>query len=262
MSLKLIKDFSDDNMSVDIEDAVVIFRLKSNAFNLMTDLDKAGRYFDLMSVIEQTPEIKVIMSIFEPDALGDIAYAQYISNLCGENIELKDLDGNWRFKQKLPRLRQMYFQQDTIRQRVNSKKIFIDCLQGSVVTPFFGESLAADFRFVTEKMQFALSHKKYGLHPSGGLSFFLPRYVGESKAIDLLLNTDTITAKEAEALGLVTRVISPENFASECILAAKQMSQTSLPVIQSTKCLTYRFQDELDSYFNAERQAMDTGCSP
>ncbi len=262
MNLELIKDFSDDDMSVEIEDAVVIFRLKSNAFNLMTDLNKAERYAELMSIIEQTPEIKVVLSILEPEAFGDSAYDQYISNLCGEDIELKDLDGNWRFKQKLPRIRQMYFHQDTIKQRVRSKKIIIDCLQGSVVTPFFGKTLAADFRFVTENMQFTMSHRKYGLHPSGGLSFFLPRYVGESKAIDLLLNTDTITAKEAKALGLVTRIISTENFASECILAAKQMCQNSTTVIKSTKCLTYRFQDELDNYFNAERQMMETGCAP
>ncbi len=262
MSIKLIKDFSDDDMSVEVEDAVVIFNLKSNVFKLMTDSEKAERFFKLMSAIEQTPEIKVILSLFEADALGEVAYAQYISSLCGENIELKDLDHNWRFKQKLPRLRQMYFQQDTIKQRIRSKKIIIDCLQGVVVTPFFGETLAADFRFVTEDMLFALSHKKYGLHPSGGLSFFLPRYVGESKAIDLLLNTDNIIAKEAKALGLVTRVISSENFASECILAAKQMSQNSTTVIKSTKCLTYRFQDELDNYFRAETQMMDTGCSP
>ena len=78
----------------------------------------------------------------------------------------------------------------------------------------------------------------------------------------MLLNTDIITANEAKALGLVTRIISSENFVSECILAAKKMSQNSTTVIKSTKCLTYRFQDELDSYFNAERKMMDTGCSP
>ncbi len=261
MNLKSIKDFSNDDFTVEVEDAVVIFRLKSDVFNLMTVRDKAERYFKLLSVIEQTPEIKVILSIFDPDALGDSAYAQYISSLCGENIELKDLDGNWQFKQKLPRMRQMFFQQDTIKQRIRSKKIIIDCLQGTVVTPFFGETLAADFRFVTENMQFSLSHKKYGLHPSGGLSFFLPRYVGESKAIDLLLNTDTITANEAKSLGLVIRVINSENFVSDCIVAAKQMSQHSATVIKSTKCLTCRYQDELDSYFNMERQMMDTGCA-
>jgi len=165
MNLKTIKDFSDDDMSVEVEDAVVIFKLKTDVFNLMTDLNKAERYMELMAAIEQNPEIKVILSIFEPDAMGEIAYSQYISSLCGENIELKNLDGNWQFKQKLPRLRQMYFQQDTIKQRVKSKKIIIDCLQGVVVTPFFGEILAADFRFVTENMQFALSHKNMVFTP-------------------------------------------------------------------------------------------------
>lgn len=261
MSLKLISDFSDSDVSVEIDDAIVIFRFKKNVFNFMTALDKAGRYMELLSIIEQTPEIKVILSILEPEALDEMAYTQYISSLCNENVELKGLDRNWRFKQKMPRLRQMYFHQDTIKQRIRSKKIIIDCLQGVVVTPFFGETLAADFRFVTENMQFALSHRKFGLHPSGGLSFFLPRYVGESKAMDLLLNTDTITAKEAKELGLVTRIISTENFVSECILEAKKMSQINSIVIQSTKCLTYRFQGELENYFNAEVQMMDLDCS-
>ena len=226
----------------------------------MTDLDKAEHYLELLSVIAQTPEIKVILTLFEPDALGNIAYEQYLSSLCGENINLKDLDKNWRFRANSSRLNQMYFQQNTIIQRVNSKKIIIDCLQGDVVTLFFGETLAADFRFVTENMQFSLSHKKHGHHPSGGLGFFLIRYVGESKAMDLLLNTEIITAKEAEKLGLVNRIMSSENFTSECISSAKLMCKTNMTTIQLTKCLTYRYQNELQNYFRMESQMMDSPC--
>lgn len=228
--------------------------------NLMTDLDKAERYLELLSLIEKVPEIKVVLSLFDPEALGEMAYEQYISNLCGENIALKDLDQNWKFKSKSSRLHQMYFQKNTINQRVNSKKIIIDCLQGNVVTPFFGETLAADCRFVTVETQFKLSHKKYGLHPSGGLSFFLPRYIGESKSIDLLLNTDSVTAEEAKTLGLVNRVMSEENFESECIEAAEQISSINSTTLRSTKCLTYQFQNELDHYFRMETQMMDSPC--
>ncbi len=259
MSLKFIKDFSDDDMSADIEDAVVILRLKSNAFNFMVDLNKVEHYTELFNAIAQTPEIKVVLSIFEPDSLGELVYDQYISSLCGDKIPPKELDGNWEFKEELPRLRQICFHQNTIKRRIASKKIIIDCLQGDVVTPFFGETLSADFRFVTEAMQFKLAHRKYGLHPSGGLGFFLPRYVGESKAIDLLLNADTITAEEALELGLVNRIISTDNFASECIQVAKQMSQISRTVIETTKSLTYRFQDELEEYFNTEAKMMRLG---
>jgi len=260
MSLKLIQDFSDDDISVEIDDALVIFKLKNNIFNLMSDIDRAEQYIELLSLIEKMPEIKVLISFFDSEALGEDAYAEYIASLCGDNIELKDLDRNWRFKSKSSRLHQMYFQQNTINQRVNSKKIIIDCLQGDVVTPFFGETLAADFRFVTNDMQFTLSHKKYGLHPSGGLSFFLPRYVGESKAIELLLNSDSITAKQAKALGLVNRVVPSENFRSDCVIAAKQMCKTSITTIESTKYLTYRFQNDLDNYFRMETEMMDSPC--
>jgi 2-(1,2-epoxy-1,2-dihydrophenyl)acetyl-CoA isomerase len=251
MSLQIIQDFSDDDISVEV--ALVIF-------NLMSDMGRADQYIELLSLIEKMPEIKVLISFFDSEALGEDAYAEYIASLCGENIELKDLDQNWRFKSKSSRLHQMYFQQNSINQRVNSKKIIIDCLQGEVVTPFFGETLAADFRFVTEKMQFKLSHKKYGLHPSGGLGFFLPRYIGESKSIDLLLNTDSVTAEEAKTLGLVNRVMSEENFEAECILAVKQISSINSTTLRSTKCLTYRFQSELDYYFRMEEEMMDSAC--
>ncbi|SHE21415.1 enoyl-CoA hydratase/isomerase family protein [methanotrophic endosymbiont of Bathymodiolus puteoserpentis (Logatchev)] len=259
MSLKLIKGFSDSDMSIDIEGAVVIFRLKSNAFNLMTDIDKKERYQKLFSVIEETPEIKVILSIFAAGALDENSYAQYISHLCGEQLALRDLDSNWDFKQRLPRLRQMVFHQDTIKQRSASKKIIIDCLQGGVVTPFFGETLSADFRFATEHMHFKLAHRQYGLHPSGGLAFFLPRYVGESKAIDILLNIDTITAKEALELGIINRIVSTNNFELECIQLAKKMCQSSITVIATTKQLTCRFKDELEDYFNSETKMMRIG---
>ncbi|HIG65458.1 MAG TPA: hypothetical protein EYQ43_07885 [Methyloprofundus sp.] len=68
-----------------------------------------------------------------------------------------------------------------------------------------------------------------------------------------------MTAEETLELGLVNRIISTDNFASECIQVAKQMSQISRTVIETTKSLTYRFQDELEEYFNTEAKMMRLG---
>ncbi len=46
MNLKSIKKFSNDDMSIEIEDTVVIFKLKSDMFNLMTDLNKSEHYMN------------------------------------------------------------------------------------------------------------------------------------------------------------------------------------------------------------------------
>ena len=58
--------------------------------------------------------------------------------------------------------------------------------EGDVAPPFFGAALAADYRFGTDEMVFQPSHLKLGYPPSGGIGFFLPRFVSHAKARDLL----------------------------------------------------------------------------
>ena len=70
---------------------------------------------------------------------------------------------------------------------IELKKITYIGLQGEVVTPFFGASLSFDFRFASRDMCFSLAHSQYGLHASGALPFFLPRFLQYSQAIEIIL---------------------------------------------------------------------------
>jgi enoyl-CoA hydratase len=69
-------------------------------------------------------------------------------------------------------------------------------------------ALACDIRFVTPDVVMSLPETGLGLIPGGGGTQRLPRVVGPGRALDLLLTGERLSATEALAVGLVTRVAS------------------------------------------------------
>lgn len=71
-------------------------------------------------------------------------------------------------------------------------------------------ALACDLIFASEQARFGQVFVKIALAPDGGGAYFLPRNVGYWKAFELLATGDMISATEAQALGLVNRVVPVE----------------------------------------------------
>lgn len=83
-------------------------------------------------------------------------------------------------------------------------------------------ALACDIRIAVEKARFALPHITSGLIPWDGATQRLLRLVGVTKAMEMVLTGEAIDASEAHQIGLISKVVKPE----ELIPLAKNMAQT------------------------------------
>ena len=83
----------------------------------------------------------------------------------------------------------------------------IAAVNGPAAGAGFSLALACDIRIASEEAFFACAYGRIGASPDGGMTYFLPRVIGPSKALELLLNDPNLTAQDALEAGLVSEVV-------------------------------------------------------
>jgi len=76
-------------------------------------------------------------------------------------------------------------------------------------------ALACHLRIASTNAKFALPEVKLGILPGYGGTIRLPRLVGLGRALEMLLTGEAIGAEEAHRIGLVNRVVEPEQLLDE-----------------------------------------------
>jgi 2-(1,2-epoxy-1,2-dihydrophenyl)acetyl-CoA isomerase len=92
-------------------------------------------------------------------------------------------------------------------------KITIAAIPGAAAGAGLSIALACDFRVATEKAILITAFAKIGASGDFGGSYFLTQLVGPSKAKELCLLSERMTAADAAALGVVNRVFPDDEFA-------------------------------------------------
>ena len=108
--------------------------------------------------------------------------------------------------------------QRLLRQRADASRLLhempkptIAVLPGAAAGAGLALALACDFRLACRSAKLSTSFAKVGLSGDYGMSYFLPRLVGEAKARELLMFSPVLTADEALAHGLVNRVVDDQD---------------------------------------------------
>ncbi len=121
---------------------------------------------------------------------------------------------------------------DSIRRRYNPiilklrkiEKPVIAAVNGVAAGAGASLAFACDMRVVADNTVFIQSFTKVGLVPDSGSTFLLPRLIGVTKAFELMLSAEKLDATEALRLGLVNKVVAPENLMSEAMTLAEKIA--------------------------------------
>jgi enoyl-CoA hydratase len=115
----------------------------------------------------------------------------------------------------------------------------IAAVNGPAVTGGLELVLCCDLAIASERARFADTHARVGIHPSGGLSVLLPRYVGLRQALGMSLTGRFVDADEALSLGLVNAVV-PHAALPGAVDAAVEAIAGTDPVVVRELLTTYR----------------------
>jgi enoyl-CoA hydratase len=112
----------------------------------------------------------------------------------------------------------------------------IAAVNGAAAGGGLGLALAADIRIASANARFNAAFVRIGLSAGDvGVSWSLPRVVGLGRASEIMLTGDFIDAVEAERIGLVNRVVAPDELLPEALRVAGRIATNSPFGITLTK---------------------------
>ena len=128
----------------------------------------------------------------------------------------------------------------TLRMYKFLKPIVIAC-NGPAVGVGASMQLAADIRLASDQARFGFVFNNRGIVPDACSSWFLPKIVGISSALELTYSGRIIDASEALKLNLVSSIYDSENLLDNAIDFTKNMVKNSAPVsIAVTRQMLWR----------------------
>jgi len=113
-----------------------------------------------------------------------------------------------------------------------SDKPMIAAMQGSCRGAGVDLGLMCDIRMAARSVEFAETYVNLGLHSGAGGGWFLPRIVGTARALEMFWTGETVTAEQAEKIGLVSHVVEDEELADRAIALARKIAQQPVEAVR------------------------------
>jgi enoyl-CoA hydratase/3-hydroxyacyl-CoA dehydrogenase len=117
-------------------------------------------------------------------------------------------------------------------------------------------AMACDIRLASTEAQMGLPEVGLGIIPGLGGTQRTTRLIGKSRACELIFTGDQISAEEAARIGLVNRVLSPQQLMLEAQRLAKRIArQAPIAVGQAKAAINQALQTDLDAGLAFELEA-------
>ena len=101
-------------------------------------------------------------------------------------------------------------------------------------------ALACDIRIAADTASIGQTFNRIGLHPDWGGTFFLPRLVGTSKALELIFSAEMVPADEAHRIGLFNQVVPAGELATATSRYAKMLARKPPRALELAKQAIYQ----------------------
>jgi len=136
----------------------------------------------------------------------------------------------------------------------------IAALNGPTAGAGFSLALACDIRICSEDAFLACAYGRIGVSPDGGMTYFLPRVVGPSKAVEILLNDPNLSPADALAEGLVSEVVAPDELMNRARAKADKLALKSPYYVKMAKHLVHQSLDNsITEQLQLERHGIANG---
>ena len=120
------------------------------------------------------------------------------------------------------------------------QKPTIAMINGVAVGGGFDMALACDLRIGSKNARFRNAFVKIGLFPGWGGTWLYPRVMGLGKALEYLFTGDFLGAEEAEKLGVLNKLVPPEDLEKETMILARKIAQGPPIAIRLMKLQAYK----------------------
>ncbi len=133
----------------------------------------------------------------------------------------------------------------------------IAAVHGAAAGAGFSLTCACDLVVAARSAKFTMAYTRAGLAPDGSSTFFLPRLLGRRRALELMLLNPVLTANDAHAWGLVTRVVDDEELAETALDLARTLARGPTGAYAAAKRLVLASANEtLESQMELESAAI------
>jgi 2-(1,2-epoxy-1,2-dihydrophenyl)acetyl-CoA isomerase len=133
----------------------------------------------------------------------------------------------------------------------------IAAVNGVAAGAGFSLALMCDTRIAAEEAAFVCAYGRIGASPDGGMTYFLPRVVGQARALELLLIDPLLSADEAREEGIVAEVVPADRLMEVARERAEELAAKAPHYVRMSKLLIAQsLENTLADHLQVERHGI------